>query len=201
MWYRMSRIDKDFDISFDFQHDRTRLSGWFWLSAWPHKTVRLIWTFSMTAQDCQFDLDFQHERTRLSGWFGLSAWTHKTVRLILTFSMTAQDCQADLDFQHDRTRLSVWFGLSAWTHKTVRLILTLQHDTTVMRLGLAMGIFNELQPPYLTTIIIELHQQDDNFFVKTLFDNHTSDSPYLKTIEGVYKLLLMGRMHLSLHTD
>ena len=60
-----------------------------------------------------------------------------------------------------------------------------QHDDNIVSLGRAMGIFNDLQSPYLTTIILELHEQDGNFFVKTLFDNHTADSPYAQNVRGM----------------
>ena len=68
---------------------------------------------------------------------------------------------------------------------TVLCLLSFQHDDNVAGLGRAVGIFNNLQPPYLASIILELHEQDGNFFVKTLFENHTADSPYTKTIKGL----------------
>ncbi|KAL8577572.1 hypothetical protein ACOMHN_044252 [Nucella lapillus] len=66
-----------------------------------------------------------------------------------------------------------------------KLFLFSGHDSTVSALGQAMGTFNEVKPPYLTTIIVELHQQGPAFFVKTLFHNHTDNSPYVTAIEGM----------------
>ena len=68
---------------------------------------------------------------------------------------------------------------------TILCLISFQHDNNIASLGRAIGIFNNLQPPYLASIILELHEQDGNFFVKTLFENHTSDSPYTKTIKGL----------------
>lgn len=65
-----------------------------------------------------------------------------------------------------------------------RLFLFSAHDTNVLSLGRVLGVFNNLQPPYLASIIVELHEQHKNFFVKILFDNHTDDSPFEKTITG-----------------
>lgn len=40
------------------------------------------------------------------------------------------------------------------------------HDTTVAVLLRTMGVFNDLSPPYAATVLIELHQMDDEYIVK-----------------------------------
>ena len=87
---------------------------------------------------------------------------------------------------HFKSVCVCWGGAgSPVSSATILCLISFQHDDSVASLGRAIGIFNNLQPPYLASIILELHEQDGNFFVKTLFENHTSDSPYTKTIKGL----------------
>ncbi|XP_076468126.1 prostatic acid phosphatase-like isoform X2 [Babylonia areolata] len=73
-----------------------------------------------------------------------------------------------------------------------KLFLFSAHDDTVAGLSRVMGFFNDLQPPYLTSVILELHQQGHAFFVRTLYDNHTRHSPFIQTIAGCSQMCPLG---------
>ncbi|CAL4060095.1 unnamed protein product, partial [Meganyctiphanes norvegica] len=60
------------------------------------------------------------------------------------------------------------------------------HDTTVATLLLGLGVFNDLAPPYATTVLIELHKVEDERFVQMFLRNDTK-------IEATpYELILPG---------
>lgn len=76
-----------------------------------------------------------------------------------------------------------------------KLFLFSGHDTNIIALCRAMGILEDLQPPYLTSIIVELYEQNQHFFIRTLFDNHTEQSPYVKTITGCAVMCPLDQFH------
>ena len=59
-----------------------------------------------------------------------------------------------------------------------------QHDTTVAALSQAMGIFNDLHPPYASAIIVELHASDSGYLVKTFYRNDSTVEPYSMEVTG-----------------
>ncbi|KAK6166677.1 hypothetical protein SNE40_023315 [Patella caerulea] len=47
------------------------------------------------------------------------------------------------------------------------------HDTTVAALLNAMKVFNQESPPYTATVIIELHEENNQYFVYSYYKNNT----------------------------
>ena len=70
------------------------------------------------------------------------------------------------------------------------IFICFQHDNTVAALCRVLGVFNNLHPVYLATVILEQYQQGDSFFVRVLYDNHTADGPHLMKIPGKEWMLL-----------
>ncbi|XP_069941978.1 prostatic acid phosphatase isoform X2 [Cherax quadricarinatus] len=60
------------------------------------------------------------------------------------------------------------------------------HDTTIAILLVGLGVFNNVAPPYATTVIIELHKIGKERFVKMLLRNDTN------IIEPPHELVLPG---------
>ena len=55
--------------------------------------------------------------------------------------------------------------------------IILQHDTTVAALLSAMGVFNDISPPYAAMAIVELYQNTSgSYFVKLYYKNSTTNS-------------------------
>jgi hypothetical protein len=53
------------------------------------------------------------------------------------------------------------------------------HDTTIMGLASLLGVFNNLRPPYVTTMIFELFSDSKmNHFIKLSYHNSSSEEPY-----------------------
>ena len=51
----------------------------------------------------------------------------------------------------------------------------------------AMNVFNGIWPPYITTVLVELiKSKDENYFVKVLYRNDSSQEPYVLTVPGVF---------------
>ncbi|XP_070210302.1 lysosomal acid phosphatase-like isoform X2 [Littorina saxatilis] len=78
---------------------------------------------------------------------------------------------------------------------TKKVFLFSAHDSNIAMLGRALGIFNNLQPPYVTSITLELHQQEGNFFVTTLFNNHTTGAPFKENITGCATACPLQQFH------
>ncbi|XP_042217920.1 prostatic acid phosphatase-like isoform X2 [Homarus americanus] len=60
------------------------------------------------------------------------------------------------------------------------------HDTTLSILLLGLGVFNNLAPPYATTVLVELHKMDEQYYVKMFLRNDTN------MIEPPHELILPG---------
>ncbi|XP_068210170.1 prostatic acid phosphatase-like isoform X1 [Palaemon carinicauda] len=60
------------------------------------------------------------------------------------------------------------------------------HDTTLATLMLGLGVFNNIAPPYASTVLIELHKIDGDHYVQMYFRNDTKivDPPYELTLPG-----------------
>ncbi|RXG60516.1 Lysosomal acid phosphatase, partial [Armadillidium vulgare] len=60
------------------------------------------------------------------------------------------------------------------------------HDTTVSVLLNSMGVFNNVSPPYASTVVVELHQAGNNYFVKMFYQNDSSmiNEPHPLKIPG-----------------
>ena len=50
----------------------------------------------------------------------------------------------------------------------------LQHDTTVASYLSALGIFNNISPPYTSTVLTELFNTSGQFFVKVWYRNDSA---------------------------
>ncbi|XP_071517146.1 prostatic acid phosphatase-like isoform X2 [Panulirus ornatus] len=60
------------------------------------------------------------------------------------------------------------------------------HDITLSVLLLGLGVFNNVAPPYATTVLIELHKMDGEHFVQMFLRNDT------QMVEPPHKLILPG---------
>ncbi|XP_045592584.1 prostatic acid phosphatase isoform X2 [Procambarus clarkii] len=60
------------------------------------------------------------------------------------------------------------------------------HDTTLSILLLGLGVFNNIAPPYATTVLIELHKIGEQRFVKMFLRNDTNmvEPPHVLTLPG-----------------
>ena len=66
-----------------------------------------------------------------------------------------------------------------------KLFLYSAHDSTIVMLLRAMGLFNNRKPPYTACVILELLENPDHeFFVRVLYKNDTLSSPTILTLEG-----------------
>jgi len=61
-----------------------------------------------------------------------------------------------------------------------------QHDSTVASFMRALGIFNNIEPPYTSTVLVELFNSSGQFFVEVWFrnDSDLSAEPFRMTIPG-----------------
>jgi len=66
------------------------------------------------------------------------------------------------------------------------LPVLMQHDSTVASFMSAMGIFNNLAPPFTSSVLVELFNTSGQFFVKVWFRNDSAPSAQLfqMTIPG-----------------
>lgn len=62
----------------------------------------------------------------------------------------------------------------------------MQHDATVAAFLSAMEIFNDLTPPYVSSVLVELFNSSGHFFVKVWYRNDSAPSaePFPLTIPG-----------------
>ncbi|XP_064613887.1 lysosomal acid phosphatase-like isoform X2 [Liolophura sinensis] len=69
-----------------------------------------------------------------------------------------------------------------------RMYMYSAHDTTVAALLSALGVFNDISPPYAASVILELHEDPANtYYVKVFYNN--GSQPMLLTVPG---LLMFG---------
>ncbi|XP_056601050.1 lysosomal acid phosphatase [Triplophysa dalaica] len=66
----------------------------------------------------------------------------------------------------------------------VKMIMYSAHDTTIVALQEALNIFNGLQPPYVSTHIFELHQEQNGLFSVEMFYHNGSSEPYAVSLPG-----------------
>jgi len=62
------------------------------------------------------------------------------------------------------------------------------HDSTIAAFLSALGVYNGLIPPYASTVMVEVHQIDSEYYVQMLFRNSTLVDPYALTVPGCVEL-------------
>ncbi|KAG8139307.1 hypothetical protein E2320_002066 [Naja naja] len=60
----------------------------------------------------------------------------------------------------------------------------LKHDMTIIALQIALGVFNQLLPPYAATHIFELYEEDNG---QMYYRNNTAVEPHMLTLPGCSK--------------
>jgi hypothetical protein len=65
------------------------------------------------------------------------------------------------------------------TTQDIKLYLYSAHDTTVVAMATALGVYNGIMPPYATALIIELYSDMTGGYWVSLFYRNETDSNYL----------------------
>ncbi|XP_051771038.1 lysosomal acid phosphatase-like [Ctenopharyngodon idella] len=67
----------------------------------------------------------------------------------------------------------------------LKMMVYSAHDTTIVALQEALGVFSGLQPPYASCHLIELHQEENGMFsVEMFYRNDSTVEPYAVTLPG-----------------
>ncbi|OXA61492.1 prostatic acid phosphatase [Folsomia candida] len=64
-----------------------------------------------------------------------------------------------------------------------KMLLYSAHDSTLSRIMNTIGVFHPHNPPYASSLLVELHFEDDHF-VKVYYRNETDRAPYQLKIPG-----------------
>ncbi|XP_039505719.1 lysosomal acid phosphatase-like [Pimephales promelas] len=72
------------------------------------------------------------------------------------------------------------------TKQQLKMMVYSAHDTTIVALQEALGVFNGLQPPYASCHLIELHQEENGTFSVEMFYRNDSTvlEPYAVSLPG-----------------
>jgi lysosomal acid phosphatase len=70
------------------------------------------------------------------------------------------------------------------------LVLNVKHDQTVASVMNAMKIFNGIQPPYASSIMVELFNVSGQFYVELWYKNDSTRDPYQLVVPGTRRSLL-----------
>jgi lysosomal acid phosphatase len=62
--------------------------------------------------------------------------------------------------------------------------LNVKHDQTVASVMSAMKVFNGVQPPYASSVMVELFNVSGQFFVELWYKNDSTRDPYQLVIPG-----------------
>ncbi|KAI4881045.1 hypothetical protein NFI96_030013 [Prochilodus magdalenae] len=77
------------------------------------------------------------------------------------------------------------FSAAANTSGQLKMIMYSAHDTTIVALQEALGVFNNVQPPYASCHILELHNDNGSVSVEMFYRNDSSvEKPYPITLPG-----------------
>ncbi|KAK6192448.1 hypothetical protein SNE40_003913 [Patella caerulea] len=60
---------------------------------------------------------------------------------------------------------------------TKKMMVYVAHDTTITALLSAMGVFNQLAPQYTATVMMDLHQENNKYYVQVSYKNDTWPEP------------------------
>ncbi|XP_039192004.1 prostatic acid phosphatase [Crotalus tigris] len=69
-----------------------------------------------------------------------------------------------------------------------KMIMYSAHDMTIIALQIALGVYNQLLPPYAATHIFELYKEDNgSYTIEMYYRNSTAVEPHLLTLPGCTK--------------
>uniref|UniRef100_A0A8B9XXS1 Lysosomal acid phosphatase n=1 Tax=Bos mutus grunniens TaxID=30521 RepID=A0A8B9XXS1_BOSMU len=89
--------------------------------------------------------------------------------------------------------------LMATTSQLPKLLVYSAHDTTLVALQMALGVYNGEQAPYASCHMFELYQEDSgNFSVEMYFRNESHRAPWPLTLPGCsHRCPLQDFLHLT----
>ncbi|XP_026576182.1 prostatic acid phosphatase [Pseudonaja textilis] len=72
--------------------------------------------------------------------------------------------------------------------KSKNILKKHMHDMTIIALQIALGVFNQLLPPYAATHIFELYEEDNgSHTIEMYYRNNTAVEPHMLTLPGCSK--------------
>ncbi|KAK7580589.1 hypothetical protein V9T40_001218 [Parthenolecanium corni] len=108
---------------------------------------------------------FPHPLRELSAFsFFLPTYTHEMRRLKAGpfLGRVLEDMRKKIDGNFNQT-LHIYSG----------------HDSTIANVLSALGQYNFQLPPYSSSVLFELREKDDNYFITILYRNSSTQAPYL----------------------